>query len=312
MSEPETGKHYLEKKSILISDLRGFTHFSEKYPALEVINFLNRYLNVMLPIIEKHHGKIDKLLGDSILAVFDFDDGRVVNVLACAIEMQNAMHSINAENRKLGLDSIYMGIGINTGEVALGHLGNDSHREFTVVGNEVNIASRVESFSMRGQVLISDNTYDSCKDHILVGNSYEVQPKGSVRSLKIYELLRLNTPVSLELKTYNLRKEPRVKVTIPVYFKVLEKKKILPEVHIGQSIDLSYSGLLFESGLKLNPFTEIILEVKSSIFGNSVGSAYGKINRVERVENKYHYGIEYTDIDDLAMSAIKAFVDDSI
>jgi len=142
----------MKYSTILFTDLRGFTHVSEKYSPNILLETLNRYLSIMIDIIEKHGGKIDKFIGDAIMVVFATDrtGAGLADVLTCAIEMQNAMTAINEENQGRGLESLHMGIGINTGEVLAGYIGSDKHLEYTVIGDEVNIASRVESFTMRG------------------------------------------------------------------------------------------------------------------------------------------------------------------
>ena len=99
------------------------------------------FMLIMIPIIVKNGGVVDKLIGDSILAIFEFKNDDLNNVLTCAIEMQNAMNQINSKNIEMDMPSIHMGIGINTGDVAVGYLGNISHHDFTVIGNEVNLAA---------------------------------------------------------------------------------------------------------------------------------------------------------------------------
>jgi len=158
--------------TILLSDLRGFTSMSENYNPLEIISFLNRYFSAMSEIIQQYDGTIDKFMGDSIMVVFGTPESRTDDIersLACAIEMQIRLTSINEENKELGYPPLYMGIGINTGRVVAGKLGSDLYSQYTVIGDHVNLASRIESYSLRGQVLISEHTYDLAKDFIKTG-----------------------------------------------------------------------------------------------------------------------------------------------
>ena len=312
MSSDRLGKFKLDKASILISDLRGFTYFSEKHSALDVANLLDRYFSIMIPIITKHDGVVDKLTGDSILAIFKFKTNNINNVLACAIDMQNAMQQVNSTNRELGISSIYMGIGINTGEVATGYIGNKSHFKYTAIGNEVNLAARVEAYSMRGQVLLSDNSFDICKTKVVVGSSYDVQPKGTIRPLKIYELLELLEPEKLKLNIENSRSEPRINVDMPINYHLIDKAKILPEIYEGQTIDVSYMGLKFKSINKLEPLSEIALKVSSSIFGVEKSTVYAKVQHSIFVDGYYISGLLFTVIDDAALASMKSFIDNSI
>ncbi|MBN4053658.1 PilZ domain-containing protein [Haliea sp. AH-315-K21] len=312
MSEKEFGNFKIEKASILISDLRGFTYFSEKHSALEVVNLLNRYFNLMIPIIIKYDGVVDKLIGDSILAIFKYNNTDINNVLACAIEMQNVMKKVNDANRELGLSNIHMGIGINTGDVAIGHLGNESHSEYTAIGNEVNLASRVEAYSMRGQVLLSDNSYNICKENVQVGSSYDVHPKGTLRPLKIYELLEVEKPEKLILDVENDRSEPRINVDMLINYRLIDKAKILSEVFEGQTLDVSYNGLKLKSINKLEPLSEVAIEVTSSIFGTEKSSVYARVKHSTFEDGYYISGLVFTVIDDTALASMKAFIDGAI
>ncbi len=312
MSGKVLGGFKIEKASILISDLRGFTYFSEKYSSLEVADLLNRFFNIMIPIIEKNGGVVDKLIGDSILAIFEFKDEGINNVLTCAIEMQNAMEQINSKNIEMDMPSIHMGIGINTGDVAVGYLGNISHHDFTVIGNEVNLAARVEAYSMRGQVLLSDNSFDLCKDDIEVGSSYDVHPKGKIRPLTIYELLAINNPDRLVLNVENDRSVPRINVDMLVNYRIVDKSKILSEIYEGQALDISYTGLKIKTANKIEPLTEVIIEVTSSIFGADKSSVYAKVKHTSLHDDYYICGLEFTVIDDAALISMKSFIDNSI
>lgn len=312
MSGKVFGGFKIEKASILISDLRGFTYFSERYPSLEVADLLNRFFNIMIPIIDKNGGVVDKLIGDSILAIFEYKDDDINNVLTCAIEMQNAMQQINNKNIEMDMPSIHMGIGINTGDVAAGYLGNISHHDFTVIGNEVNLAARVEAYSMRGQVLLSDNSYNLCKDNIKIGSSYDVHPKGKIRPLTIYELLEIKKPKRLALNIENDRSVPRINVNMLVNYRVVDKSKIFSEVYEGQALDISYTGLKIKTANKIEPLTEVIIEVTSSIFGADKSSVYAKVKHSNFEDGYYISGLKFTVIDDAALISMKSFIDNSI
>jgi adenylate cyclase len=137
--------------TILLSDLRGFTATTEKFPAMDMVAALNRYLERMTEIILRYGGSIDKFMGDAIMVLFGAPhmlDNDIEAALACAIEMQLAMDDINAQNQQHGMAPLYMGIGINTGDVVVGHLGSRLHSEYTVIGDQVNLTSRVEAHSL--------------------------------------------------------------------------------------------------------------------------------------------------------------------
>jgi len=177
--------------TVLMSDLRAFSTISERMPPANVIALLNNYLAAMTEIICKHGGTIDEFIGDAILVIFGAptsrpDDAR--RAVACALEMQLAMRSVNARGRQLGLPSLEMGVGINTGEVVVGNIGSEKRAKYGVVGRHVNLASRIEACSVGGQVLVSEATLQAAGDGLRVDGSTEVFPKGSERPMKIYEV----------------------------------------------------------------------------------------------------------------------------
>jgi len=167
--------------TILLSDIRGFTGLSESLLAIDIVNMLNNYLQQMNQIIYRYGGIIDKYMGDAIMVLFGVHESRdddVQRAIACAIEMQIAMEQVNKENSKRGFPEFFIGIGINNGQVSFGQVGSDLHHEYTVIGDGVNLASRIESHSLRGQVLISEHSYLKAKDDINIGNINKIHVKG--------------------------------------------------------------------------------------------------------------------------------------
>ena len=179
--------------TILLSDLRGFTAMAEQFPAASVVEMLNLYFSKMSEIIVTDHGgMIDKFIGDSIMVIFGARTSRsdaIERALSCAVHMQIAMDEVNRENESLDLPALYMGIGINTGTVITGKVGSNLHSEYTVIGDEVNLASSIVAFSLRGQILISENTYQRAKDYIETGDPTTVFVKGKKDPVSLHELL---------------------------------------------------------------------------------------------------------------------------
>ncbi|RLA04805.1 MAG: adenylate cyclase [Gammaproteobacteria bacterium] len=298
--------------SILLSDLRGFTAMAEKYSPLTVIALLNRYFSKMSKIIDRHGGMIDKFMGDSIMVLFGArpcDASDLPTILTCAIEMQIAMNEINAISESLGMAHLYMGIGINTGEVVAGTLGSDVYREYTVIGDQVNLVSRVEAQSLRGQILISENTFELGKDFIEIGDVNEVHVKGKSHAVKMYELMAINNPNRLEVPCREIRSSPRVEVNIPLHFYLLEGKRVLDTVYEGSVIDISYGGLFAHTKFKLETFAEIKMNVSLSLMGSGTSEIYARVLHCRQIDSSYEIHLEFTAIDDDARLAIKAYVD---
>jgi class 3 adenylate cyclase len=181
----------LREITLLVSDLRGFTSLAQRLTPEEVIRVLNRYLERVVGILTRHRATVDEFQGDGILAFFGAplaapDDA--ARAVACAIDMQNALVEINAEQRRLGMPELEMGIGINTGEVVVGNIGSEQRTKYGAVGSAINLAYRIESQTVGGQVLLGPRTYELVRDLVDVRGALEVQLKGVEQPLTIYDV----------------------------------------------------------------------------------------------------------------------------
>lgn len=137
--------------TVFFSDVRGFTAFSEKVEPEKVVAMLNTILSKQAEIVKKHHGDIDKYVGDELVAVFQ-GERMVNNAVCCAVEIQTMMKTVPDE---IGAD-IAIGIGINTGEMIMGAMGSEERMDFTVIGDAVNLGARLCSSAGPGQILLSE------------------------------------------------------------------------------------------------------------------------------------------------------------
>lgn len=298
--------------TILLSDLRGFTAMSEKHQAVELINLLNRYFHKMSEIILKHQGTIDKFMGDSVMALFGAPTGQpddLERAIACAVEMQLAMNDINTANQALGMSTIYMGIGINTGTVFAGNLGSDLHSEYTVIGNEVNLASRVEAHSLRGQIVLSENTYQLAQDYIEVGTVNDVLVKGVSKKVRLYELLSTQKPTKIEVPRREVRKSARVVVDLPLSFRIVDKKAVQDSEREGRIVDISYNGMMISVTTPLVTNTEIRINLALSMMANKTSEVYAKVLNIYNEDGLFNCQLEFTYIEDDAQQELKEFVD---
>ena len=302
----------LRRVTVVLADLRGFTAMSERLEPQQVVAVLNRYFERMTRIILNHGGTIDKFMGDAIMALFGaplHHDNELQQALACAIEMQIAMDDINRENAPEGLDPLFMGIGINTGDVIAGHLGSPLHSEYTVIGDEVNLASRLEAHAMRGQILVSENVRQLAQEFIETGAANEVGVKGKRDVVRMYELRATQQPRQLRVPRREARSNHRVKVDLPVEFQVVEEKSVRPDGHSGRVADLSYGGMRIVSTSQLTAFTEIRISRLSALTFSDLLTLYGKVRKVTTVDLQFCYHIEFTAVDKESHKAIKDHVD---
>jgi class 3 adenylate cyclase len=204
------GKRKKRKEvTILMTDLRGFTALSERLEPEQVVNMLNTYFEVMVEVALKHNGTIIEITGDSLLVIFGAPSempDRVERAIACAIEMQNSMVIVNEMNRSVDLPEVEMGIGINETEVILGSVGSSKRSKYAVVGSGVNMTSRIESYSVGGQILVSESVRKKVGDILRIDDHYEVMPKGAEKPLHIYDVGGISGTynVALEQKTPSL------------------------------------------------------------------------------------------------------------
>lgn len=298
--------------TILLSDIRGFTAIAETYSAMLVVDMLNRYFSRMCQVIVKHGGTIDKFMGDSIMVLFgapvagQHDAERAI---ACAVEMQLAMTEINAQNYALNMPELFVGIGINSGVVVAGPLGGDLHSEYTVIGDEVNITSRIEAHSLRGQILISEATYQIASDFIEVGPPNRVQVKGKRQPVCLYELLKTFKPREMSVPRREERKSPRVAVDLPFSFRCLEGKLESDHEWQGKVLDISYNGLLAWVPMYLMPLSEIHLRLHTGPLDADGNHTYARVLNCQRDEGGYSISLEFSGIADSARVAVKNFVD---
>ena len=313
--------NFLEKESstktseitILLSDLRGFTAMVEQFPAVSIVEMLNRYFSKMSEIIiTDHDGVIDKFMGDSIMILFRSRTGKadaLERALSCAVHMQISMDEVNRENESLGLPALYMGIGINTGTVITGKVGSNLHSEYTVIGDEVNLVSCIEAFTLRGQILISENTYLRAKDYIETSDPTSVFVKGKKDQVSLYELLSIKRPSHLSVPRREARKSPRIDIDMPFTYQHIDERSILPKKHSGQILNIGYNGLLSVIPEQLEVFTEIKLTIALSMLGDEVSDIYAKVLHTKKQNGQYLTNIEFTSVHIYAKKAIKLFID---
>ena len=188
--------------SIMMADLRGFTTIAERLAPQQVVQVINNFLGVMTGVIIEHGGTIDEFIGDAILVIFGApiqkpDDAE--RAVACALAMQLAMVQVDTLNRDAGLPEVRMGIGINTGDVVVGNIGSRKRAKYGVVGANVNLASRIESFTLPGQILVSKTTLERAGPAVRVGTEQRVTAKGLKEPLPIHEVIGIGGRFGLEL-----------------------------------------------------------------------------------------------------------------
>ena len=183
--------------TVLFADIRGFTSMSEKMTAEEVSVILNEYFSEIEPIITKYNGVINKFIGDAVMAIFGEpiqDINHPQNAVRCACDMLKKVDQLQDKWLAEGKPKIEIGIGINTGEAFVGNIGSEKRLEYTVIGDMVNLASRIESYNKvyKTNMLISSSTYSCVADIVDVIKIADVTIRGKAKKMDIYEVLKLS------------------------------------------------------------------------------------------------------------------------
>lgn len=177
--------------TVFFSDVRDFTQFSEGHTPEEVVEMLNEYFQIMVSIINRHGGVVDKFIGDAIMAVWgapNASERDPQNAVRACLEMRQALELLNQTRIARGQHPIRIGIGLHRGEAISGTIGSSERMEYTVIGDTVNQASRIESSTKAfgTDFLISDSLADLVKEDFIVQEAGEVEVKGKTAPLRLF------------------------------------------------------------------------------------------------------------------------------
>ena len=185
------------------SDIQGFTSISEKMEPGQLVSFLNRYLDEMTNIILNYQGTLDKYEGDAIVAFWGAPlplSNHAKNACMAALENQKKLTLYRAECEKQGFPQIHVRIGINSGEAIAGNIGSENRFDYTIMGDNVNLASRLESINKQygTNIIVSEYTYEQVKDDFVCRELDQIRVKGKEKPVRIYELISAKDEASTE------------------------------------------------------------------------------------------------------------------
>jgi class 3 adenylate cyclase len=213
--------------SVLFSDIRGFTGFSEEMSPQEAVTFLNRYFNRMSSLIFKDGGTLDKFAGDGVMCFWGHPlevKNHALRATVCALEMVRAVEDLRSALMLPGAARFEIGIGVHTGPMIVGDMGSEDRMTYTVIGDSVNFGSRLESVSRHygAPIVISEATYQACKSVVVCRELDTIQLKDRGESVRIYEPLGLRLVSSDRRERYD-RRGPSTKSKMAVRAFVLAR-----------------------------------------------------------------------------------------
>jgi adenylate cyclase len=298
--------------TVLMSDLRGFTSLSETRDPEEMVQVLNGYLEKMSRIIIKYDGIIDEIIGDAIMAVFGAPkshDNDPERAIACAIEMQNCLLVLNKEFLD-GYPSLEMGIGINTGSVIVGNIGSEVRMKYGIVGDVVNRASRIESNSIGGQVLIGESTYNQVKERVVAMPAQHVMMKGLKKPLVFYSI------TALEKSDHKVVLEAtpsvaRLSIKLPFKCWIIQDKKIDLLPILGETLAMDENHIYAETAVPIASFTDIKLKFDFCVDAHCFTDIYAKVISTEMEQSRTCGKFRITAIDKKDQTIIRNWINEA-
>jgi class 3 adenylate cyclase len=268
--------------TVLMSDLRGFSDLSDSRDPEEMVRILNRYLEAMTQVIERYDGVIDEFIGDAILTVFGIPEEKTddpARAVACALAMQQTLAGLNREFVADGLPLLEMGVGINTGPVVVGNLGSEARTKYGIVGAVVNVASRIESNTVGGQVLVGEATYARVNELTTALPPMTVMMKGLKRPLVCYPVTAIGPPY--EIRFAPKAPDPLVEIRLPFQMWQLDGKKVVSGPIRGETQRINASTLFVTVPETLAPLTNVKLLFTFCQEAHCFSDVYAKVVEVD-------------------------------
>ncbi|MDH5756047.1 MAG: PAS domain S-box protein [Nitrospinota bacterium] len=270
----------VKKVTVVMTDIRGFTSLSERISPEVVLDMLNRYFEAMTEVIFKYNGTINKFIGDAIMILFGAPNEReddAQRAVACSLEMQLAMGGVNEENRKRNLPELEMGIGINTDKVVAGNMGSTRRSEYGVIGSGVNMASRIESLTTGGQILISSSTLEEVGENVIVGASFDAPFKGFEETVQVHEIMGMGEPYNVSIPIVDDAMIPLLEPA-PILYSSLEGKISAGDMNQGLITMVSNRSAVIVFQQEMENLANLKFEIEVvSKHGSMKRSFYGKV-----------------------------------
>ncbi|MGQ9920545.1 MAG: adenylate/guanylate cyclase domain-containing protein [Desulfobacca sp.] len=273
--------------TLLFSDLRSFTQFAEQHRPEDVVHMLNLHFEAMIRVIAQHQGYVVDFLGDSLFVAFGAlqpDPQHAYHGVACAVAMQVAQSQLNSQCAAASLPALEMGIGVNSGTCVVGNMGSMERIKYDVVGHAVNVAARIETLTVGGQVLISLETKEAVADQVELLGPLTALGKGLENPIQVWEVRRLrnNPELSLPPTVPNLRP---LKPPVEVHLRLITGKQISADLQPATLLRLSLAGAALKTDFPLADFAPLQVELTGLI--GEVLYLDGKIVAADQEKREY-------------------------
>jgi len=284
--------------TIMMSDLRGFSTIAERLKAEETVFIINSYLEVMTEVIIKYRGTIDEFIGDAILVLFGapvFHGDEADRAVACALEMQIAMGEVNKRNKAKGYPEVEQGIGINTGPVVVGNIGSPKRVKYGAVGSNVNLTSRIQSFTYGGQILISKKTLDACGSVLQTTDEMEIRTKGIDTPITIFELRGIGGKYGISLPERQAIKLVDLSRPLPITYEIMAKNVIIGNADEGKLLRLKGMVGEIQTQRRFRQLTHLKITLYDESGSEIAGHLYAMVGKTLS-ESPVVSGVTFTSI----------------
>ncbi len=280
--------------SILFSDICGFTSMTENEKPETIVHLLNEYFSIMTEIIFRNKGTLDKFVGDAIMAIFGapiFSPTSHQNAVIASLEMHQGLQRLTRKWKAEGLPTFRQRVGINTGMVIAGNIGSPDRMDYTVIGDVVNLASRMESNATPMTTLISHYTYEKVKDVVKVKKLDPIHVKGKQEEIHPYEIQAIKPIVT---DADSVRRFTRFEVAIsPTIKDVADVSRSLD----GTVLNISLGGCLMAMPVEIDPKIRLTLNLPLGENGEDLNFS-GKIVFRKKLKDAigtvyYYVGLEF-------------------
>jgi adenylate cyclase len=233
----------------------------------------------MVTIIKQYQGTIDEFIGDAIFVLFGapvWQEDDAQRAVACAVAMQLAMASVNEENRQEGLPEVEMGIGVHTGQVVVGNIGSPERMKYAVVGSHVNLTSRIQSFTVGGQILVSEATRQAVGPILRIGKQMEIKAKGFEQPVPLSEVRGIGGKHKLFLPETADALVP-LPQEVPLRYTVVEGDHLSGVMFKGSFVKLSAKEAEARLENSVAPLSNLKMHLINSNGEEIPGALYGKV-----------------------------------
>lgn len=274
------------KVTVLMTDLHAFTAATEHLEAQKMLQILNHYYAQMHEVTARFNGTVIDMIGDGLLVAFGLfsrDENHADLAIACALQMIGRMDAINEWNEAHGFPEVHMGVGIDTGEVVAGNIGSSRHIKYGLVGRAINMCSRIETYTMNEQILVSEDTVEASSAELSVYRKFAVLPKGSDEKITLYDITGIGAPYRISHKPLWEDFTPVAKQE-SIMFRFANDKHIDPIIYRGAFIELGMTGGIFKTDVRIETYDNLQLDL-----GDAGGSLFCMVGLQEESGFVLHF-----------------------